>query len=504
VSVQAAAAASFRLDGFRTDVQAGVPVTFTLVPLDSNGNPTTSKAQLRFFSDDTLAELPPDTPTSDTTDLPKQFTVTFRSPSATPRSFKVADVSAVPNISLTTSVLVQAGAPEHVKLSTDSAEVPVGCGNGTVKLAAFDSQNIPASAPVIVTLCKDANRLPTSATFVSSTLGSYSLEGPCITGELKGTAEVVWTDMVAQEVEFSVVSGLRATNTLKITWTGSPVPSSTESTLEFVEPSTSQPPELQTYSGPRTVKLTLRDACRRAMPLPVGQSPSFAADAPLAVSSAQQDPTSTHVWTASVRLSSCPADKTVPLALWPIVDNEPWRGASTTQRVAPKCSAPLKIHLLSSADSLWVEPGATTEFELEVSNTVDVPVPDAILMAEVEGLTVIKATLDGEPLAAKKYGFALPELRKDAPLKVKVQVQATTQPEQAMLAQVWCEDLGANWLSGQTPVSLNADKLGVDVGCGCHTATPAGQLLPWLLLLLAGSRPWVRLRRLRRGERTEH
>jgi hypothetical protein len=124
-------------------------------------------------------------------------------------------------------------------------------------------------------------------------------------------------------------------------------------------------------------------------------------------------------------------------------------------------------------------------------------------MVSAEGLNVLEARIDGEPLIPQDGGFVIPELLPGTKVKVKVKAQATTNLEQPLNVEVWYADAEGTKLTPLQEVGLDRSGLGVDVGCGCHAASLPSQLLPWLALLLAASRPWDRSRRLRRGERID-
>jgi hypothetical protein len=116
---------------------------------------------------------------------------------------------------------------------------------------------------------------------------------------------------------------------------------------------------------------------------------------------------------------------------------------------------------------------------------------------------VYEASIDGVSLPPTAQGFQLPALHKDAPLKVMLKAQVTTQLQQQVNATVWYASANATPLTEKKSVVFELEDAGVNVGCGCHATPLPSQLLPWLALLLAASRPWERLRRLRRSERID-
>jgi hypothetical protein len=142
---------------------------------------------------------------------------------------------------------------------------------------------------------------------------------------------------------------------------------------------------------------------------------------------------------------------------------------------------------------------------VELSNKGPDPVLNGVLKVSAAGLTVLGARLadEPEPLTPHDEGFIIPELLPDTKVKVKIKAQATTSLQQNLTATVWYFDANGTKITEPQDVGLGRTDLGVDVGCGCHAASLPGQLLPWLALLLAASRPWDRSRRLRRGERID-
>ena len=104
-------------------------------------------------------------------------------------------------------------------------------------------------------------------------------------------------------------------------------------------------------------------------------------------------------------------------------------------------------------------------------------------MLSTEGLAVYDASIDGVSLPPTSEGFELQELRQDAPLKVMLKAQVTTQLQQQANATVWYASANASPLTEKKSVVLELDDAGVNVGCGCHATSLPSQLLPWLALL---------------------
>ncbi|PTL75764.1 hypothetical protein [Vitiosangium sp. GDMCC 1.1324] len=480
---------------------AGTVYTLQVTPVDEAGTPTSYTGQVHFETTVLSARLPSDTDVSFNSEQPTPllFPVTFFSAAPDPKTLTVTDVRQ--SLSGRASTVVGAGPFAHVALSTTVPDPTPTCSEATLVLTAEDAWGNPVTEmpTTPVTLCAASG---SSATFVRSTLERSMSAKNCVTGNLTSTAQVVWKDTNPEDVEFTV-SGVAAKAPLTLHFKAG-IPSPQTSNFSF-SPSTSEPASLLVRSGLLTAQLTLRDQCGNPATLPADKRLSFAASPPLAVTSPVED--SPGRWTTSVSLPECPADATKTLAVWPLINNEVLRkpsGEQLQRLVLPQCSTVATLSVLSSADSLAAEPGDIVEFQVQVSTEGDLTVTGGVLMLEPQGLTVMGASSSGQALPAKGGGFGLPELRKGSPLTVKVTAQTTTQLHQTVSTQVWVVSPEGTLLTQKERVDFQQKDLGVDVGCGCQTARLPGQLVTWLALLLVASRPWGGLRRLRRGERTDH
>ncbi|MFL5343732.1 MAG: hypothetical protein ACJ8AT_03020 [Hyalangium sp.] len=484
-------------------VVAGTNYTFLVIPVDSAGNKTFYSGTLHFETSARLAQPPADT--SFTYDPlqqppPPPFPITFYS--ADPKvSLLVTDVRQ--GLSGSTLIAVRAGQFHHVELSTTAPEPTPTCSEATIVMTAEDlwDNPVPDVPATAVYLCEQVDR---SASFVSTTLNpsTYSSSAKCVTGPLASTAQVVWKDLVAEDVAFTV-SGVNAKAPLTLHFRGG-IPSPLNSNFSF-GPVLQDPAPLPFLTGQLTAELTLRDQCGNPATLPPDKLVSFAATAPLALTPTVLE--RPGKWTASVTLPECPVDPSKPLAVWPLINDEILKkpnGEQVQRLVLPQCLADVKLALLSPAASLIAKPGEMVEFEVQVSNESDVVVTGGVLMLEPGGLTVAGASLDGQALPAQGAGFELPELRKGSPLTVKVTAQATTQLHQQVSAKIWVASPDGAALTETQSVDFQPKDPGVNVGCVSHAASLPSQLLTWLVLLLVASRPWGGLRRLRRGERIDH
>jgi hypothetical protein len=479
---------------------AGTVYTLQVIPVDEAGNTTSYNGRVHFETTVLSARLPPDTDINFTPQQPPpQFPVTFFSADPNPKTLTITDVTGQ-NLSKSVSTTVRAGPFARVALSTTAPDPAPTCSDTTLVLTAEDAWDNPVTdvPAATLTLCATSG---SSATFVRSTLDRPTYTNKCVMGSLASTSQVVWRDTEQEDVEFTV-SGVSAKAPLTIHFKAG-IPSPQTSNFSFRQ-STQEPAPLLIRSGQLTAQLTLRDQCGNPATLPADKRLSFAAHPLLAVTSPVED--APGRWTTSVSLPECPADPSKTLAVWPLINGEVLRkpnGEQVQRFVLPQCSTVAKLSVLTSADSLVTEPGERVEFEVQVSTEDDHPVKGGVLMLEPQGLTVMGASISGQALPAKGGGFELPELRKDSPLTVKVTAQTTTQLHQTVSTKVWVVNPDGNLLTQKERVDFQQKDLGVDVGCGCHTAGRPGELVAWLALLVVASRPWGGLRRLRRGERND-
>jgi hypothetical protein len=285
-------------------------------------------------------------------------------------------------------------------------------------------------------------------------------------------------------------------------WTPEPKPELTS--FVFLDAS-EDIPKLPVSIGERKLQLNLSDTCDQPLVPPRDMVLSFNTTSPLSVS-ATYSPDNPGQWLVSAKLPECPDDPAQPLVIRPTVNGSELSlpdGEKVERFVRARCASAVELSIHSPDNGTKVEPGAQVDFEVKLSNKGPQPILNGILMVSAEGLTVIEARLEGEPRPPESGGFVIPELLPGETVEVKLKTQATTNLEQIMNAKVWFVDADGAELTPQQAVDLTLGSLGVDVGCGCHAASLPSQLLPWLALLLAASRPWDRSRRLRRGERID-
>jgi hypothetical protein len=349
-----------------------------------------------------------------------------------------------------------------------------------------------------VSLCRDAGHAAFPVTVTNFT--DSVMTDQCVTGTFDGSAEVEWVSKEKDDVPFKIY-GAAASSLVMVSWKPEPNPQLTS----FVFLDTSEEvPKLPVATGEHRLQLQLSDTCPDPKPLalPPGVL-TFEASEGLTLSTLSNAATPGQ-WVVSVTMPNCPADATQPLAIWPKLNGRELTrpdGGRLERLVQPKCTPVVKLSISAPGNGVKVEPGGLVEFEVELSNEGQVPVLNGVLRVSAGGLRVLEARLADERLTPDGEGFIIPELLPGTKAKVKIKAQATNL-EQDLNAKVWYVDANGADLTSPQDVALTND-LGVDVGCGCHAASLPGQLLPWLALLLAASRPWDRSRRLRRGERID-
>jgi hypothetical protein len=124
-------------------------------------------------------------------------------------------------------------------------------------------------------------------------------------------------------------------------------------------------------------------------------------------------------------------------------------------------------------------------------------------MVSAKDLTLLEATLNGQPLELRNGGFVLPELAPGATLTIRAKAQASVEAELSAGATVWYANAEGAALTEQVDLAFDPSGGLVDVGCGCQAGPLSSQLLPLLAWLAALSRARARLRRLRSGERID-
>jgi hypothetical protein len=494
IDVQPAPPAQLKFGTFPPQITAGTPVSFQVYALDGAGNPTSGA--LHFSTTVATYELPQDTPMGP---LPQTFTARFLTASTLSQKLTVTETST--GITATQTFTVVPASFDSV-IVTDNAQDPMpACAAVTVSLTAADMFGNPMPDAIVpdVKVCKETTL--GSVEIVSPNLQAQTTTGACLSGTLNGTAQVLLKSMAGLDATFSVTTPQKATQVV-VHWKDG-IPSVVSSVPMFRE-SSETIPTLATYTGLLTMQFTLRDLCGKVLPVPTDRI-TFAADAPLRLTPVP-GALNPGQGAVSVRLPECPVDPSKPLAIWPLINNEPLLRQNTTRlerQVVPQCVAPkVQVSVLTAADRLSIEPGAMGEFELEVSNHQDPPLKNGVLEFKPVGMKVLGAAIADTALTAQGEGFLLPELEKGSAVTVKVKAQALPQLDQPVSTQVWCKLQDGTAIAEPLSVEFKQARLGANVGC--QAAGAAGQFLPWLAALLLASHPWGRLRRLRRGERTEH
>jgi hypothetical protein len=486
IPVRGAAATHLEIANLPLQTFRGRPLSFQVLALDADGNPGSVRGNLAFTSSDSGASLPPEGP------LQPSYTVTFDTTG--PQTLTVTDTTSSAAAG-TVSITVLEAQSRSVEVTPPSTQKPT-CERAKLTLEVTDG----LTEPVSVSLCRPNNHsaIPVTATHFTD----WVMTDQCVTGTFSGQAEVEWVSTERDEVPF-MLYGAESSNSVTVSW----IPEPKLEPTSFVFLDTSEDiPRLPVDTGEHTLRLQLSDTCPNPKPLalPPGVL-SFSASPPLSISTSS-NPDIPGQWLVSVTLPECPADATMPLAIWPTLNGRALTkpdGGRFERLVQPKCPPVVKLSISSPGDGEQVEPGGLVEFEVELSNEGQEPVLNGVLMVSAEGLNVLEARVDGDPLTPQDGGFVIPELLPGTKVKVKVKAQATTNLEQQLNVEVWYADAEGTKLTPLQEVGLDRSGLGVDVGCGCHAASLPSQLLPWLALLLAASRPWDRSRRLRRGERID-
>jgi hypothetical protein len=486
----------FRVDSLPTSTVAGQAHDFKVIPEDAFGNWSKYTGTLSFSSGDPRAVVTPIAPADST------YSITFKTAGAWALSIFDAD---------------------DPRIGGEVASLEVAPGQfDRIVLAAFPSTQVPACGPVTLTLtAEDAfgNRVtvfPTSFTFcatsnhsatVIESLGTVRVtrEALCYSGSLPttGTGTVVFENMQDERVTFRSNNGTTPTE-ITIEWM-SGVFSPDRSRLSFSDGSR-EPFELSAPTGRVGLRFEVRDTCGGSMDLPTTQTLSFTGDPPLRIGPLER--TGEGQWTASVGLPECPETGEAPLSVWPTLDDAPvhrLNGDRIQVQIRPRCSPPVvELSVRPEKGDVAPSPGALVDFIVELENKGEVVIVNGLIHLSVEGMTVLEASLDGQPLTASGDGFVLPKLPLDTRLTVKIKAQVTAKLDQPATARVWYATASGTPLTEAKVVRFDMEELGVDVGCGCHAGDLPSQSLALLALLLAASRPRGRSRRLARGERNEH
>jgi hypothetical protein len=486
IPVRAGAATHLEIANLPPQTFRGRPLSFQVLALDADGNPGTVRGNLLFRSSDPSASLPPDGP------LQPSYTVTFNTTGSMTLSVTDSTGSAAAVI-----VPIEVLEPQARSVQvTPSFTQKRTCENAKLTLAVTDGLG-----PMSVSLCRDDNHKAIPVTVTNFT--DSVITDQCVTGTFTDSAEVEWVSKEKDDVPFTVY-GAATSSPVRVSWKPEPNPELTS----FVFLDTSEEiPKLPVGTGEHTLQLQLSDTCPDPKPLALPQGEITFEASPGLLISPPNTPAIPGRWVVSVTLPECPADATRPLAIWPKLNGTELikpDGGRLERLVQPRCPPVVEQAISSPGNGEKVEPGGLVEFEVELSNKGQVPVLNGVLMVSAEGMTVLGARLGDQALTPHDEGFIIPELLLGAKVKVKIKAQANTNLKQTLSAKVWYVDAnGAELTSPQDVVFIRRTDLGVDVGCGCHAASLPSQLLPWLALLLAASRPWDRSRRLRRGERID-
>ncbi len=490
IPAQSSVAVSLEIVDLPQDTFPGRPVTFRVRALDANGNPGSLNGDLRFSSDDPEAVVPPDGP------LAPSYTATFYRV-GTWTLFVTTQNSTGTGFMASASIMVNSVAARNVEFTADATRL------GTCEKVRFTLQVTDTSGGFPqVSLCKENNRAATISSVENIDTANQQPTAQCVSGLMTASpAHVEWEDRTGEAVTFTLYGVESSSGPITVSW--APEPRFDLTSFVFRDAS-EDVPKLAVSTGVKTLQLNMSDTCPQPLVVPPDKQPTFNADPPLTItSSSSPEP---GEWVVSVKLPECPADPLKPLAIWPTINGRELPkpdGGRIERLVLPRCTVAAQLAIASPDNGAKVEPGGAVEFELELSNTGQQPLLNGLLMVSAEGLTVLEARLDGEPLVAESGGFVIPELRPGAKVKVKVKAQATTNLEQTLNATVWYVEADGTEIVPPQVVELSLGGLGVNVGCGCHAGSLPSQLLPWLALLLAASRPWDRSRRLRRGERID-
>ncbi|MBN1208197.1 MAG: hypothetical protein JXB05_25265 [Myxococcaceae bacterium] len=487
---------SLWLDGLPNTWQAGDTHPFQVLAKDAFGNPTVYNENLRFTSSDSQAHLPSDGP------LQRGLDLTLKTAGS-----QTVTVTSLANASLTHTVSIQVFPSVFNKLLLQSfATNPVGaCNEVTLEIRAVDTYGNPMRDGRQVELCKDTGSQAVPTDY--SELELASAAGDCVIGNLNadtGFARVRWRSDVEEEVDFRISYDAVTSSPVKVVWE-SGLPDAAKSSLSFDKPG--DPPTLKTVIEKLALEIDLRDACGNPAQEPSGKPFAIIGEQPLAIGPPSH--VGGSLWRAEVRLPECPTDPMEPLALWPAFGGEPLVSAANgrlSRNVQPLCADLLvKLTARPKNEGVVAEAGAELEFLAELRNEGQETIPSGLLQLKPSHMIVLEARLDGgDRLSPRGEGFGMPDLHPSETLTVKVKAQASAQINQPPTADVWYASAEGIKLTPSQTVTFERGDISVDVGCGCQAGELPGQLLPWLALLLAASRPRERLRRLRRNERIDH
>jgi hypothetical protein len=474
----------------------GTPVPIQVTAFDDRGAEALGYAgRVRLSSTPPISGLPLDATFDPTLDSGKKtFHVTF--PVVGTYVLRIQDLDNADLVAESPAITVHG--PKVSMYASPQSPVPA-CERVRLDLTVVSpTTGQPVDGLATVRVCRPETL---SATVDDHGFQLATEEGGCITGTFYRSTSVFWTNTRAEDVTFTLYE-TEVQVSVPVSWRHMLSPAL--SSFSFRENDTSIP-TLASFNEQLTLELNLRDTCGNPLVFPSGKELAFSATAPLVVGPAVQE--NSGRWTAPVGLMGCPSDLTKPLAVWPTLDGTPLPrapGERFEQFVQPKCSEPfVELVIRPGTEGGAAEPGGRVEFEVKLENKGPQPIDDGVLHLSAEGMTLLEVKIDGQRTAPPETGIVLPHLGTGQQLKVTVIAQATTNRDQAVRVTAWYTTLDGAPLTPQKDAHFNLGNLGVDVGCGCHASTLPGQLLPWLALLLAASRPWERSRRLRRRERID-
>lgn len=486
----------------QSPVQAGSTIRLHLKALDQAGNIAAGYlGKVQFTSTDPQASPP--AAVQFTSDDGGMVYVTFSLSTAGTWSLVASDVTN-PQLKGETSIEVIPAAFAQIVVTPEPSDQVEACADVKLALAAQDLHGNIVSEPHLVSFCM--NPVTSSATVVENNLSleaNGSVAG-CFEGVLRGTGYVSWRNPRPEPVTFELSDKASWSRSLRVNWVPATF-SPAHSTLVF-QGTTLDVPQLRSFVGQLGLWFEPRDSCGNPVKLPADKVLSFTGDAPLFFSAPleQED----GRWAVDVRLPKCPTTGEQPLRIFPNL-NQAYvftpDGTKLKQTVQPLClPSDVRISLRTEPEGLTqVAPGAVVDFVVEVQNTGQASFLQGLLMFSAKDLTLLEATLDGQPLELRNGGFVLPELAPGATLTILAKAQASVTAELSAGASVWYANAEGAALTEQVALGFDSSAGVVDVGCGCQAGPLSSQFLPWLVWLAVLSRARARTRRLRSGERID-
>jgi hypothetical protein len=494
ITVEPGPTRSFELSSLPTMAYAGQSFSTTLVTKDAYENLSRYGGTLVFTSSDPRATF--------SMGAAGALTVTFGTTGA--HSFTLADSVDTTLRAESASIPVAPGVFDHYTLSSPRPRTGT-CTLARIDIAAVDEfGNAVTVFPRDYTLCATRSHSANLVTLPESSPATK--DGDCFRGTLRadGTGSLFLENPVAEGVLF-MIEGTPSPSEIGLAWLAGMI--SPERSSFLWSDGSNSVRELKAPLGTLGLKLQLRDHCGELTDPPLDKPLGFAADPPLVLDAPIREDDGQYV--VSLRLPECPTTGEALLAVWPTLGGlQVIRPGTTTRvqrQVQPKClTTAAELSVRPEQEGAVAGPGELVDFLVEIENKGELAIRDGVIHVSVNGMTVLEAKLDGVALAASAGGFVLPKLEIGAKLTVKVKAQVTAKLDQPATATVWYATSGGTPLTPEKVVSFDMEGgLGVDVGCGCHAGDLPSQLLPLLALLLVGSRPRERWRRLARGERTD-